>query len=135
MRRLSDESRKRIRETSLLPTWAGLSATITVAVVTALNDYEKERQFESLSEENDNVDAVVLRDGGTSRQISVRDIVVGDVVCVEAGDQIPCDGVLLSCDGLELDESALTGEPDDVDKDLTHDPFVLSGCTASAGAP
>ena len=36
MRRLSDESRKRIRETSLLPTWAGLSATITVAVVTAL---------------------------------------------------------------------------------------------------
>ena len=111
-----------------------LAAVLIVAVVTALNDYEKERQFESLSEENDNVDAVVLRDGGTSRQISVRDIVVGDVVCVEAGDQIPCDGVLLSCDGLELDESALTGEPDDVDKDLTHDPFVLSGCTASAGA-
>ena len=64
----------------------------------------------------------------------MRDIVVGDVVCVEAGDQIPCDGVLLSCDGLELDESALTGEPIDIDKDLTRDPFVLSGCTASAGA-
>ena len=111
-----------------------LAAVLIVAVVTALNDYEKERQFESLSEENDNVDAVVLRDGGTSRQISVRDIVVGDVVCVEAGDQIPCDGVLLSCDGLELDESALTGEPIDIDKDLTRDPFVLSGCTASAGA-
>ena len=111
-----------------------LAAVLIVAVVTALNDYEKERQFASLSEENDNVDAVVLRDGGTSRQISVRDIVVGDVVCVEAGDQIPCDGVLLSCDGLELDESALTGEPIDIDKDLDSDPFVLSGCTASAGA-
>jgi Ca2+-transporting ATPase len=110
-----------------------LTAVLIVAVVTALNDYEKERQFESLSEENDNVDAVVVRDGVAS-PISVRDIVVGDVVSVEAGDQIPCDGVLLSCDGLELDESALTGEPIDVDKDLTGDPFVLSGCTASAGA-
>ena len=110
-----------------------LTAVLIVAVVTALNDYEKERQFESLSEENDNVDAIVIRDG-TSMQISVRDIVVGDVVCVEAGDQIPCDGVLLSCDGLELDESALTGEPIDIDKSLTLDPFVLSGCTANAGA-
>ena len=110
-----------------------LTAVLIVAVVTALNDYEKERQFESLSEENDNVDSIVIRDG-TSMQISVRDIVVGDVVCVEAGDQIPCDGVLLSCDGLELDESALTGEPIDIDKSLTADPFVLSGCTANAGA-
>lgn len=110
-----------------------LTAVFIVAIVTAINDYEKERQFESLSEENDNVDALVIRDG-ISQQISVRDIVVGDLVCIEAGDQIPCDGVLLSCDGLELDESALTGEPIDIDKDLTHDPFVLSGCTANAGA-
>lgn len=110
-----------------------LTAVFIVAIVTAINDYEKERQFESLSEENDNVDALVIRDG-VSQQISIRDIVVGDLVCIEAGDQIPCDGVLLSCDGLELDESALTGEPIDIDKDLTHDPFVLSGCTANAGA-
>ena len=110
-----------------------LTAVFIVAIVTAINDYEKERQFESLSEENDNVDALVIRDG-VSQQISVRDIVVGDLVCIEAGDQIPCDGVLLSCDGLELDESALTGEPIDIDKDLTHDPFVLSGCTTNAGA-
>ena len=110
-----------------------MTAVFIVAIVTAINDYEKERQFESLSEENDNVDALVIRDG-VSQQISVRDIVVGDLICIEAGDQIPCDGVLLSCDGLELDESALTGEPIDIDKDLTHDPFVLSGCTANAGA-
>lgn len=109
-----------------------LSAVLIVSVVTAGNDYQKESQFRVLSAANDSVDVVVVRDG-LHWQIPVEEIVVGDIVCVEAGDQIPCDGVLVRFDGLELDESALTGEPIDIEKNAKLDPFVLSGTTAVAG--
>ena len=122
-----------------------LAACAVVSLVTAANDYQKESQFRELSAAHDEgVDVVVVRQG-THWQIPVGDIVVGDVVCVEAGDQIPCDGVLLQADGLQVDESALTGEPIDVDKSILHDenknanngdedPFMLSGCTVEAGS-
>lgn len=110
-----------------------LAAVLIVSVVTAVNDYQKELQFRELSAANDNVDVLVIR-GGHAKQIPVADIVVGDVVSIEAGDDVPCDGVLLAFDGLEVDESALTGEPIDVEKDQEHDPFMLSGCAATAGS-
>jgi magnesium-transporting ATPase (P-type) len=110
-----------------------LAAVLIVSVVTAVNDYQKESQFRDLSKANDEVDVLVMR-SGKATQIGVEELVVGDVVCIEAGDQIPCDGVLLQGDGLEVDESALTGEPIDIDKDLVNDPFVLSGCNATAGS-
>ena len=110
-----------------------LTACLIVSVVTALNDHQKESQFRELSAANDDIDVVVIR-SGKYRAIPIGQIVVGDIVCLEAGDAIPCDGVLVSHDGLEVDESALTGEPEDIDKDAEHDPFVLSGCTAIAGS-
>ncbi len=109
-----------------------LTAVFIVSVVTACNDYQKETQFRELSQVNDDVENIVIRDGKAVK-ISVRDIVLGDIVKLEAGDAIPCDGVLVSADSLEVDESALTGEPIDVEKDLVRDPFLLSGCTATAG--
>ena len=110
-----------------------LAACLIVSVVTALNDYQKESQFRELSAANDDVDVIVLR-SGKFHSINVDDIVVGDIVCVEAGDNIPCDGVLVRYDGLEIDESALTGEPEDIGKDFENDPFLLSGCTTVAGS-
>jgi calcium-translocating P-type ATPase len=110
-----------------------LAACLIVSVVTALNDYQKESQFRELSQANDDVDVIVIR-SGRHCSIPVGDIVVGDIVCLEAGDAIPCDGVIVSYDGLEIDESALTGEPEDIDKDSDHDPFLLSGCTVIAGS-
>lgn len=110
-----------------------LAACLIVSVVTALNDYQKESQFRELSAANDDADVVVVR-SGKFHSIKVDDIVVGDIVCVEAGDNIPCDGVLVHYDGLEVDESALTGEPEDIDKDAETDPFLLSGCIAIAGS-
>lgn len=110
-----------------------LAACLIVSVVTALNDYQKESQFRELSQANDEVDVVVIR-SGKFQSIKVDEIVVGDLVCLEAGDSIPCDGVLVNYDGLEIDESALTGEPEDIDKDSENDPFLLSGCTAIAGS-
>jgi calcium-translocating P-type ATPase len=109
-----------------------LAACTVVSVVTATNDYQKETQFRELNQVKEDVNVLVVRDR-SKVSLSVEEIVVGDVICLEAGDSIPCDGVLLKCDGLEIDESALTGEPIDISKDLSDDPFVLSGCTATAG--
>ena len=110
-----------------------LAACLIVSVVTAINDYQKESQFRQLSVANDAIDVVVIRDG-LHWQIPVHEIVVGDLVVVEAGDPIPCDGVLVRMDDIQLDESALTGEPIEVDKNAEEDPFVLSGCTVVAGS-
>lgn len=110
-----------------------LVAVLVVSFVTAANDYQKESQFRELSAKtNESVDVVVRRNG-VFWQIHVAEIVVGDVVCVETGDEIPCDGVIISADGLQVDESALTGEPVEVDKNIEDDPFMMSGCTVTAG--
>ena len=68
-----------------------------------------------MSAANDDVDVLCVRDGKMV-QINVKDIVVGDVITLETGESVPCDGVLITSDELAVDESALTGEPEDVDK-------------------
>ncbi len=75
--------------------------------------------------------ARVLRDG-VEEDIAVGDIVADDVVLLAPGDQVVVDGVTLRSDGLEIDESLLTGEADPVDKDI--DDEVLSGSFVAAGS-
>jgi cation-transporting ATPase F len=72
-------------------------------------------------------DARVVRDGAT-RSVPSADLVVGDLVLVEAGDAVPADGRLLRSRELRVDESALTGESAPVAKD----PAVLAVGTAAA---
>ena len=74
----------------------------------------------------------VLRDG-QEQAIDPAELVQGDVVALQPGDQIPVDGVLLSEDRLEVDESQLTGESDLVAK--TKGESLLSGsfCVTGAG--
>jgi magnesium-transporting ATPase (P-type) len=57
--------------------------------------------------------ATVVRDG-TPRQVAIEEVVVGDLVRVGSGDQLPADGELVRADGLALDESDLTGESEPV---------------------
>ena len=61
----------------------------------------------ALSEEQ----PVKVRRGGKVMQIPRHDIVVGDVVLIEVGDEVPADGELLVCNDLQINESTLTGEP------------------------
>lgn len=74
--------------------------------------------------------ATVVRDG-EPRQVSVDEVVVGDLVRIGSGDQIPADGDLIRADGLALDESELTGESEPVLRRV-GDP-VLSGSFAVEG--
>lgn len=73
----------------------------------------------------------VLRDGRL-RTVEPAELVQGDIVRLEAGDQIPVDGRVLETEGLEVDESALTGESDPVAKPTGA--AVLSGSVVVAGA-
>jgi len=54
---------------------------------------------------------VKVRRNGSIHEIARKDVVVGDVVVIEVGDEIPADGKLLSSTDLQIDESSLTGEP------------------------
>ncbi len=63
--------------------------------------------------------------------VPVNQIVLGDVLRITIGDQIPADGAILQSDGLEIDESLLTGESDAIHKN--KDDKVLSGAIVVAG--
>jgi len=75
--------------------------------------------------------ARVLRDGDV-REMGVGEVVLDDVLDLQAGDQIVVDGSVLTSEGLEVDESLLTGEADPVVK--TPGDEVLSGSFVAAGS-
>ena len=76
-----------------------------VMVVTAVNDWEKEKQFRGLQEViEDSKKYSVMRSGGVV-EVSERSLVVGDVIILKYGDRIPADGILLRSSELRVDES------------------------------
>jgi P-type Ca2+ transporter type 2C len=82
----------------------------------------------------DDVNVSVLRNGVTNH-VSVKELVVGDIVQLNAGDKIPADGVMILGSDVICDESALTGESEGRHKEHWEagDPFLLSGSTLSSG--
>lgn len=68
------------------------------------------RAFEVLNAVNDDIMVTVIRDGKV-QEVSRKDIVVGDVVMLNTGDEAPADGVLIEAHSLQINESTLTGEP------------------------
>ena len=74
---------------------------------------------------------LVLRDG-QEQKIDPAELVLGDVLVIRAGDQIPVDGVVFDQGKIEVDESAITGEADLIAK--TTDDSVLSGTFCITGA-
>ena len=74
--------------------------------------------------------AKVIRDG-TSREVQLGEVVLDDLIELRAGDQVSADGDMVASDGLEIDESTLTGESDPVAKEA--DDQVLSGTVVVAG--
>ncbi|KVH87858.1 Calcium-transporting P-type ATPase, N-terminal autoinhibitory domain-containing protein [Cynara cardunculus var. scolymus] len=106
-------------------------AVIIVIVVTAVSDYKQSLQFQNLNEEKQNIHLEVVR-GGRRIEISIFDIIVGDVIPLKIGDQVPADGILVSGHSLAVDESSMTGESKIVHKDHKA-PFLMSGCKIADG--
>ena len=122
-------------------------AIVIVVVVGAANDWQKEKQFVKLNKKKEDRNVKVIR-SGKSREISVHDLLVGDVMHLEPGDMIPVDGIFISGHNVKCDESSATGESDVLRKTAgdevysaieTHhsvakmDPFTVSGGKVSEG--
>ncbi|KAK4748305.1 hypothetical protein SAY87_014891 [Trapa incisa] len=106
-------------------------AVFLVITVTAISDYRQSLQFQNLNEEKRNIQLEVMR-GGRMVNISIFDIVVGDVIPLRIGDQVPADGILISGHSLAIDESSMTGESKIVHKNQKA-PFLMSGCKVADG--
>ncbi len=88
---------------------------VLIAIVLATGvafyfELKSEREFEILNQVNEDILYKVYRDGQL-RQVLKGEIVVSDLIVLEAGEQIPADGTLLESMSLQIDESSLTGEP------------------------
>lgn len=73
-------------------------------------EVKADREFAILNQVNDDEPVYVIRDGNAVR-IPKKDVVVGDIVMLNTGEEIPADGELLEAVSMNVDESTLTGEP------------------------
>lgn len=73
-------------------------------------EYKADKEFDLLNQVNDDEPVQVIR-GGNMTEIPKKDVVVGDIVKLNTGNDIPADGILLDASSLSVDESTLTGEP------------------------
>ncbi|KKA29230.1 hypothetical protein TD95_000960 [Thielaviopsis punctulata] len=126
-----------------------IAAIAIVVLVGSLNDYQKERQFAKLNRKKSDRYVKVVR-SGRMQELSVYDILVGDVVHLEPGDMVPVDGVLIQGFNVKCDESQATGESDIIKKTpgdqvfdaieqnsnvslKKFDPFIQSGARIMEG--
>ncbi|KAJ6668405.1 hypothetical protein lerEdw1_015782 [Lerista edwardsae] len=111
-----------------------LLSVICVVLVTAFNDWSKEKQFRGLQSRIEQEQKFTVVRGGQVIQIPVAEIVVGDIAQVKYGDLLPADGVFIQGNDLKIDESSLTGESDQVRKSVDKDPMLLSGTHVMEGS-
>ena len=107
-------------------------AVVLVIAVSAISNFKQSKQFEKLSDESLDITVQVVRDG-RHKHISILDVVVGDVVSLKIGDQIPADGLFLHGYSLKVDESSMTGESDHVEVNGSENPFLVSGTKVTDG--
>eukprot|EP00092_Neocalanus_flemingeri_P010565 GFUD01011381.1.p1 GENE.GFUD01011381.1~~GFUD01011381.1.p1 ORF type:complete len:1193 (+),score=190.38 GFUD01011381.1:314-3892(+) len=111
-----------------------LLAVVIVVLVTAFNDWSKEKQFRGLQDRIEGEQTFSVIRSNTMTQVQVGEIVVGDIISVKYGDLLPADGLVMQSNDLKVDESSLTGESDQVKKGVACDPMVLSGTHIMEGS-
>ncbi len=120
----------------------GIAVAVLLATgVAYILESQNEKTFKSLNEVNDETLVKVIRNNNVC-QVPRKDIVVGDIVILETGEEIPADCELLESLNLNVNESTLTGEPqcskttDEAlfDKDATYPSNqIMKGCTIIEG--
>ena len=96
-----------------------LLAVFLATFLSFINEYKAGKEFDILNQINDTVPVKVYRNGAVT-QIPKNELVVGDIVIVTQGDEIPADGKLLETMELSVNESSLNGES--VSSRKTHEP-------------
>ncbi len=98
--------------------YEGIAVMIAVLLATGvsfLSEYKSSREFELLNENKDSVAVKVMR-AGKAVTIPLEEIVVGDLVILDTGDQIPADGRVAEATDLHVDQSLMNGEPEPAHK-------------------
>lgn len=104
-------------------------------------EYKADKEFALLNQVNDDEPVQVMRNGKIT-EVPKKDIVVGDIVILNTGNEVPADGKLLEAVALNIDESTLTGEPvahktvnpDDFDPEATFpSDTAMRGTTVMEG--
>ena len=116
-------------------------AVMLATTVGFLFELSANKKFDVLNQAKDEEKVTVMRDGLIT-QIERKDVVVGDVVFINPGDEIPADGTLFEAISLQINESTLTGEPmarktvheEEFDHEATYPSnYVCRGCTVIDG--
>lgn len=96
----------------------GMAVMVAVILATGVafaSEYKSDCEFEILNAQKDALEVKLLR-GGTVHSLAMEEVVVGDVVILEMGDEVPADGRLVRATELYLDQSLMTGESEPVRK-------------------
>lgn len=131
-------------ETGFTPYFEPVGIAFAVLLATGVAhilEAKNEKTFQALNEVNDETLVKVIRNNNVC-QVERKDIVVGDIVLLNTGEEVPADCVLLEAEHLTLNESSLTGEPScykttneaDFDKEATYPSnHIMKGTTILVG--
>ena len=121
-------------------------AICVIVITTAVTNYNKEKKFKQLSDENFKKFQVVVTRDGSNVNLSDEELLVGDKCKVDMGMIIPADGIIINSSNLKLDEASLTGESNLMRKESIENclkikndsgkypsPMVFSGTTVKEG--
>ena len=121
-------------------------AICVIVITTAVTNFNKEKKFKQLSDENFKKFQVVCTREGANINLSDEELLVGDRCKVDMGMIIPADGIVISSTNLKLDEASLTGESNLMRKESIENclkmknesgkypsPMVFSGTTVKEG--
>lgn len=107
-------------------------AVFLVISVSAISNFRQSKQFDRLSKVSNDIQIEVVRNG-RRQHVSIFELIVGDIVCLKIGDQVPADGLFIDGHSLQVDESSMTGESDHVRIDRVENPFLFSGTKVADG--
>ena len=100
-----------------------LIAILLASFISSISEYGSEQAFNRLQEESIKIKVKVRRNNEVV-EVSLSDIVVGDIVILNSGDKVPADGYLIK-GNLSLDESALNGETKEVKKECSYGTNII----------
>jgi Ca2+-transporting ATPase len=111
------------------PSYEGLAVMVAVILATGVaffSEYRSDKEFEKLNAAKDSVRVKVQRDGAV-HTVALEEVVVGDLVLLEMGDEIPADGRIVKANELMLDQSLMTGESEPVRKTASREDDTSDG--------
>jgi len=108
------------------------SLAIIGAIIGIVQEVIAKRRLDEIALLN-RVRPVVMRDG-SEVDVDPSELVVGDIVVLRPGDQVPLDGVVTQSMRLKLDESLLTGESDSIEKEQGEELYSGSFCVSGSGS-